>query len=62
MTGANYPDIETLKAVIARSQIVVPELGKPSPCFPAGFDDLDIAVLDWIATEGRRAGYRLVQM
>jgi hypothetical protein len=49
-----YTDLETLAAVIARSQIVV--AGR-TPCrrLPAGFDEVDVAILDWIAAEGRRA-------
>jgi hypothetical protein len=43
--------------VIARSQIV---LAGPAPrrLLPAGFDEVDVAVLDWIAAEGRHAGQR----
>jgi hypothetical protein len=29
---------------------------------PAGFDDVDLAVLDWIAAEGRRLGRGLLPM
>lgn len=57
----NYPDLEMLAAVIAHSQIVVERAGRTRP-LPAGFDDVDIAILDWIAAEGRRAGRRLVRM
>ena len=48
-----YTDLDTLSAVIARSQIVA---ARP-PCrrLPAGFDEVDIAILNWIAAEGRRA-------
>ena len=48
-----YTDLDTLSAVIARSQIVV---ARP-PCrrLPAGFDEVDVAILNWIAAEGRRA-------
>jgi hypothetical protein len=49
-----YLMIETLAAVIAHSQIVVAQ--RHSPTLPAGFEDLDIAVLDWIAVEGRSLG------
>jgi hypothetical protein len=51
------PDLETLVAVIARSQIVVAQaLARPkSRQLPAGFEAVDIAILDWIAAEGRRA-------
>jgi hypothetical protein len=54
-----YTDLDTLSAVIARSQIVA---ARP-PCrrLPAGFDEVDIAILNWIAAEGRRAR-SLVQM
>ena len=51
-----YPNVETLAAVIAHSQIVVGAPGQTAPRLPAGFDDVDLAVLDWIAAEGRRIG------
>ena len=44
------PDVETLAAVIAHSQIVV---AAPVKRLPAGFDEADVAVLDWIITESR---------
>jgi hypothetical protein len=50
----HYSTVETLAAVIAHSQIVVPQPRGPAPLLPAGFDDVDIAVLDWIAAEARR--------
>jgi hypothetical protein len=53
-----YSTIEALAAVIAHSQIVVAQPQRPMPSLPAGFDDSDIAVLDWIAAEGRRLGRR----
>ena len=43
-------DVETLAAVIAHSQIVVAE---PARRFLAGFDEADIAILDWIIAESR---------
>ncbi len=49
-----YTDLDTLAAVIARSQIVV-TAPAPRRRLPPGFDDVDIAVLDWIAAEGRHA-------
>ena len=52
--GSGYPTIQTLAAVIAHSQIVVTQPHSPMPALPAGFEDLDTAVLDWIAVEGRR--------
>jgi len=51
------PDVETLAAVIARSQIVVARVvarSRMSRRLPAGFDEADVAILDWIAAEGRR--------
>jgi hypothetical protein len=44
------PDVDTLAAVIAHSQIVVTA---PSRRFLAGFDEADIAILDWIIAESR---------
>jgi hypothetical protein len=43
-------DLDTLAAVITHSQIVV---ATPVKRLPAGFDEVDIAILDWIATERR---------
>jgi hypothetical protein len=65
-----HADLETLAAVIAHSQIVVPQIAvrrrfawpAQSRLLPAGFDETDIAVLDWIAAEGRRAGRSFVRM
>lgn len=61
-TGMNRPAIDTLAALlalIAHSQIVMPEptgegAAKSRLRLLAGFDDVDIAVLEWIAAEGRR--------
>jgi hypothetical protein len=52
-------DLETLTAVIAHSQIVVAAraCGRAAR-LPANYDDVDIAILDWIAAEGRHAGRR----
>ncbi len=61
-TDQRYPTIETLAAMIAHSQIVVVQPAKPARRLPAGFDDIDIAVLDWIAAEGRRLGRSLLRM
>jgi hypothetical protein len=58
----HYPTVGTLAAVIARSQIVVAASTRPAPCLPAGFDDVDLAVLDWIAAEGRRLGRSLLSI
>jgi hypothetical protein len=51
-----YLMIETLAAVIAHSQIVVAQPHSRMPALPAGFEDLDIAMLDWITVGGRRLG------
>jgi hypothetical protein len=45
--------LETLTAAIARSPIVVK---RRAPRLPAGFDEADVAVLEWIAAEARRLG------
>jgi hypothetical protein len=60
LTDQNGTDLETLTAVIARSQIVVHPLAIPARPLPAGFDATDVAVLDWIVAEGRRLGRGLV--
>jgi len=60
---ANQDRVELagLAAVIAQSQIIV---AKPvtGSRFPAGFGAVDIAILEWIAAEGRRAGRILARM
>jgi len=57
-----YPDIATLAAMISHSQIVVPEPPRYLECLPAGYEEIDVAILDWIAGEGRRVGYGLALM
>jgi hypothetical protein len=52
--GTIYPDAATLAAVIARSPIVVAAPREPRR-LPDGFELQDIAILEWIAAEGRRA-------
>lgn len=56
------PRLATLAAVIAHSQIVMAERLTVRRGFPAGFDDADIAVLEWIAADGRRVDRELVLM
>ena len=54
-------DLDTLATVIAHSQIVVARILLARPAtrrLPAGFEAADIAILDWIASEGRRASRR----
>ncbi len=52
-------DLETLAAVIAHSQIVV---AAPVRRCLAGFDEADLAILDWIIAESRLAGRRYLPM
>jgi hypothetical protein len=54
--------IEKISAVIARSQIVVAQPCRAVPSLPTGFDYVDIAVLNWIAAEGRLLGRGLLPM
>lgn len=49
------PGLETLAAVIAGSPIIVAAALRIAP-LPAGFDDVDIAILRWIAADSRRLG------
>lgn len=51
--------LEMLAATIAHSPIVV---AGPAKRVPDGFDDVDVAILDWIAAEGRRLGRSFVWM
>ncbi len=60
MTGPIYPDLDTLAAAIARSQIVVRQPAPGARRLPLGFEAVDVAILEWIAAEGRRVGRRLV--
>lgn len=64
---AQRPDLKTLAAVIARSQIVVVRVmvrivarPRASRGLPAGFDSVDVAILDWIASERRRRDFALM--
>jgi hypothetical protein len=50
--------VEALIAAIARSPIVV---ARPAARLPAGFDDVDVAILNWIAAEAR-LGHRIFTM
>jgi hypothetical protein len=55
-------DIDSLLAVIACSQIVLPRRGGALPRLPAGYGAVDLAMLDWIAVEARRIRHRFTQM
>ncbi len=63
---AERSSVERLVALIAASPIVVTGDSTATATLqhdvPAGFDAVDIAILDWIAAEGRRAGRRLLPM
>ena len=59
---ADRPGLDELIAMIARSQIVIGERPAARVALPAGFGDADLAVLTWIAAEGRRIGNRLARM
>jgi hypothetical protein len=56
------PDLGTIAAAIARSKIVVALPAAPASRLPAGFDQVDAAILDWIAAEGRRIGQSFTRM
>jgi hypothetical protein len=59
VTG-HYADLETIRAAIARSRIVVARsLARRAAerrffSLPTGFDEADVAVLEWIAAEASR--------
>jgi len=55
------PDLDTLAAVIARSQIVWRQLTIIRH-LPTGFEKADIAILNWISAEGRRVGHSFAKM
>jgi hypothetical protein len=55
----DHPTVEALLAAIAHSPIVVT---RPTARLPEGFDETDVAILDWIAAEGRRLGRDLALM
>jgi len=48
--GRDRSLLETIMALIGQSPIVV---AKPLGNLPAGFTEVDVMVLDWIAAEGR---------
>jgi hypothetical protein len=56
-----FADLAAIASAIARSQIIfrrilawpMLRIGRRFD-LPAGFDDVDIAILEWIAAEGRR--------
>jgi hypothetical protein len=50
-TDQSFASVETLAAAIARSPIVVRQAATP---LPAGFDDVDLAILAWLAGEAQQ--------
>ena len=54
--GSYSATVESIFAAIARSQIIVTNPYRTVSSLPPGFDYVDIAVLDWIATEDQRLG------
>ncbi|HEX3915268.1 MAG TPA: hypothetical protein VHW71_17355 [Steroidobacteraceae bacterium] len=54
--------LDLIIAVIACSQIVVDKRAGQGASLPAGFDDIDVSVLNWIAAEGRRIGRSFARM
>jgi hypothetical protein len=64
LSELGFSGLAILCAVIAHSQIVLPQPLRAARGsvrqLPAGFEDADIAVLDWIAAEGRRTGRHLL--
>jgi hypothetical protein len=61
MPANQRPDLETLAAAIARSEIVV-ERAMVLRRLPVGFEAIDAFILGWIAAEARRVGRGLVRM
>jgi hypothetical protein len=51
LIGHDRSLLETLLALIGQSPIAI---AKPFADLPAGFTEVDVTVLDWIAAEGRR--------
>jgi hypothetical protein len=51
LTEEDRAGVEEVVSAIARSPIVVP---RPAMLLPAGFDAIDVAILNWIAAEARQ--------
>jgi hypothetical protein len=76
MALQHRPDIETLALTIAYSPIVIarvvterrlhcarqPGEAVSENALPEGFEDVDLAILRWIADEGRRVGRTLAKI
>jgi hypothetical protein len=59
MPNERNTDLCTLVAAIARSPICIHLSGSR---LPAGFDAIDIAILDWIASQARASRRAYAQM
>ena len=57
--GLEDVTLHALMATIARSPIVV---RRPAVPLPAGFDEVDVAILNWIAAEARQLRSRAALM
>jgi hypothetical protein len=57
---ADATRLAEVTAAIARSEIVRRPSPGRAPRLPDGFDGVDVAILEWIAAEGRHAGRRLL--
>jgi hypothetical protein len=55
----NSASVETLVAAIAHSPIVI---RPPVPLLPQGFEEVDIAILSWLAAEAERIRRNFVLM
>jgi hypothetical protein len=53
LMGHDRSLLETILALVGRSSIA---LARPLANLPPGFTEVDVAVLNWIAAEGRRIG------
>ncbi len=53
LMGRDRSLVEMIRSVIRRSPIAV---AKATAELPAGFTEVDVSVLDWIAAEARRIG------
>jgi hypothetical protein len=59
---ADRPALDLIIAVIACSEIIAAAPSAKTISLPAGFDDVDAAVLNWIVAEGRRIGRSFARM
>jgi hypothetical protein len=66
-TPTSYCGLDRIVAVIARSPIVVWDVCSAEPglrlaALPDRFDKVDLAILDWLAAEGRRIGRNVARI